>query len=254
MGDRSAAPPTLLQQQAGDSAKKKQQKQAAGGAQAQAAGAAQSPQRPRPSTESDGGPQQQRQNVDAMPSGDGAQKPGEYKIPAPEVGAAAVQTPKQSRSQVNERKTAAAAGNSKASTGGRGGDTPQIPGQDETGHFVVQPGHMIDTSAPFTKGRYKIVKLLGSGTYGKVVLCEDAKYNGALVAVKLVRNTPHLYRIAALNEIKVCMALDPEPNADLTPRHAPHSTLHTLHIARRTSQHSAFDMLREGKREKREEK
>jgi len=109
---------------------------------------------------------------------------------------------------VSERKPAAAAGNGKARTGGRGGDTPQVPGVDETGHFVVQPGSMIDTSAPFPKGRYKILKQLGSGTYGKVVLCEDAKYQGALVAVKLVRNTPHLYRIAALNEIKVLRELD----------------------------------------------
>jgi serine/threonine protein kinase len=79
---------------------------------------------------------------------------------------------------------------------------------DEVGHYVVVPGRGIDNAPPFPKGRYTIIRLLGSGTYGKVVLCEDNKYNKALVAVKLVRNTPHLYRLAAKNEIKILRDLD----------------------------------------------
>jgi len=64
-------------------------------------------------------------------------------------------------------------------------------------------GQTIDRSAPFTNGRYTIVKLLGTGTYGKVVQCQDQKYNGAGVAIKLVRREPPLYRVSAKNEIAI---------------------------------------------------
>ena len=37
-------------------------------------------------------------------------------------------------------------------------------------------GSTIDKQEPFPRGRYVVVKLLGSGTYGKVVECEDNKY------------------------------------------------------------------------------
>ena len=47
-------------------------------------------------------------------------------------------------------------------------------------------GDKIDKQAPFAKGRYTVVKLLGSGTYGKVVEAEDEKYNKTHVALKLV--------------------------------------------------------------------
>ena len=78
---------------------------------------------------------------------------------------------------------------------------------DEVGHFVFKIGDCIDKSKDFPDGRYKIVKQLGSGTYGKVVLCEDRKYQGAKVAVKLVR-TQHLYRQSAKTEIKILRDLD----------------------------------------------
>jgi hypothetical protein len=78
---------------------------------------------------------------------------------------------------------------------------------DEVGHFVFKIGDCIDKSNDFPDGRYKIVKQLGSGTYGKVVLCEDRKYQGAKVAVKLVR-TQHLYRQSAKTEIKILRDLD----------------------------------------------
>eukprot|EP00286_Rhodomonas_abbreviata_P001968 CAMPEP_0181291424 /NCGR_PEP_ID=MMETSP1101-20121128/1959_1 /TAXON_ID=46948 /ORGANISM="Rhodomonas abbreviata, Strain Caron Lab Isolate" /LENGTH=897 /DNA_ID=CAMNT_0023395813 /DNA_START=244 /DNA_END=2938 /DNA_ORIENTATION=+ len=74
---------------------------------------------------------------------------------------------------------------------------------DETGHFQVVKGGTIDCGAPFPNGRYKIVRLLGTGTYGKVVQCEDGKYNQAGVAVKLVRREPPLYRVSAKNEIAI---------------------------------------------------
>ena len=85
-------------------------------------------------------------------------------------------------------------------------EAPKNPA-DEIGHFVVVNGAMIDKSAEFPNGRYKVLRQLGSGTYGKVVLCEDNKYQGAKVAVKLVR-TQHLYRVSAKNEIKILRELD----------------------------------------------
>ena len=48
------------------------------------------------------------------------------------------------------------------------------------------PGDKIDRQESFPKGRYTVVKLLGSGTYGKVVEAEDNKYNKTPVALKLV--------------------------------------------------------------------
>ncbi len=61
---------------------------------------------------------------------------------------------------------------------------------------------IVDDAFLFVYRRYTIIKQLGAGTYGKVVLCEDHKYDKALVAVKLVRNTPHLYRLSAKNEVR----------------------------------------------------
>lgn len=72
----------------------------------------------------------------------------------------------------------------------------------------VVTGSKIDFTRPFTQGRYTVVKLLGSGTYGKVVKCEDHKYNRAGVAVKLVRREPPLYRVSAKNEIAILRELD----------------------------------------------
>ena len=81
----------------------------------------------------------------------------------------------------------------------------------EHGHFVIKPGTMIDFAPPYTSGRYKTIQLLGHGTYGKVVLCEDKKYNNTLVAVKLVRKSPPIYKQAALNEIRILHEVDGHP-------------------------------------------
>mmetsp|Transcript_34653 Transcript_34653/g.80997 ORF Transcript_34653/g.80997 Transcript_34653/m.80997 type:complete len:708 (-) Transcript_34653:130-2253(-) len=111
----------------------------------------------------------------------------------------------------------AAGGNLKSSgSGGVVRDTPSKPvaaekapnPDDEIGHFQVVEGARIDFTPPFKNGRYSVVKQLGSGTYGKVILCEDHKYNRAGVAVKLVRREPPLYRVSAKNEIAILRELD----------------------------------------------
>ncbi|CBH16079.1 protein kinase, putative [Trypanosoma brucei gambiense DAL972] len=53
--------------------------------------------------------------------------------------------------------------------------------------------------------RYAVLKALGKGTYGQVLLCHDTK-TGAQVAIKVARGDP-AYRRAAMNEIGVLRAL-----------------------------------------------
>jgi serine/threonine protein kinase len=52
-------------------------------------------------------------------------------------------------------------------------------------------------------GRYTVYKLLGSGTYGKVLKCADNKYNQHPVAIKIVRKDNNLFHEAAKKEIKM---------------------------------------------------
>jgi dual specificity protein kinase YAK1 len=53
--------------------------------------------------------------------------------------------------------------------------------------------------------RYKILDLLGSGTFGQVVKCVDSK-SGETVAVKVVKNKPSYYR-QALSEVQMLRIL-----------------------------------------------
>ncbi|KAJ2723015.1 serine threonine protein kinase CMGC group [Coemansia sp. Benny D115] len=69
---------------------------------------------------------------------------------------------------------------------------------DRDGHYIVVPGR------DFTP-RFKIRRLLGQGTFGKVMECEDAA-TGRLVAIKVIRAVPK-YRDAAKTEIRVLQTL-----------------------------------------------
>ena len=84
--------------------------------------------------------------------------------------------------------------------------TPRGGDGDEQGHLVFKPGCTFDVSLDFPMGRYLGKKLLGSGTYGKVVECVDLKHN-AKAAVKVVRRAP-LYRAAAEKEIAILRLLN----------------------------------------------
>jgi serine/threonine protein kinase len=61
--------------------------------------------------------------------------------------------------------------------------------------------------ATIGQGRYVVRKLLGKGVYGKVFECADLKYDGCLVAVKIVRDLPE-FKAAGLNEIRVLKTLN----------------------------------------------
>ncbi|KAJ1817474.1 serine threonine protein kinase CMGC group [Coemansia sp. RSA 2675] len=69
---------------------------------------------------------------------------------------------------------------------------------DRDGHYIVVPGRDFNS-------RFKIRRLLGQGTFGKVMECEDAA-SGRLVAIKVIRAVPK-YRDAAKIEIRVLQTL-----------------------------------------------
>ena len=79
----------------------------------------------------------------------------------------------------------------------------------EEGHyvFVAKERGSVDKSVDFPSGRYVCQKLLGSGTYGKVVQCEDLKYN-VPCAVKITRRGIQAYKDAATKEIGILRQLE----------------------------------------------
>lgn len=72
------------------------------------------------------------------------------------------------------------------------------PCDDEDGHFIVREN---ETFA----NRFTIQKLVGQGTFGKVIACYD-KLNRDTVAVKVIRNIPK-YRDAAKIELRILTTL-----------------------------------------------
>lgn len=72
------------------------------------------------------------------------------------------------------------------------------PCDDEDGHYIIK---INDNFA----NRFVIQKLLGQGTFGKVVACYD-KINRETVAIKIIRNIPK-YRDAAKIELRVLTTL-----------------------------------------------
>ncbi|KAL0954621.1 hypothetical protein HGRIS_003579 [Hohenbuehelia grisea] len=69
---------------------------------------------------------------------------------------------------------------------------------DKEGHYIIVPDDMI-------YNRYRTVRLLGQGTFGKVVEAVDIKTN-ARVAIKIIRAVPK-YRDASKIEVRVLQKL-----------------------------------------------
>lgn len=70
---------------------------------------------------------------------------------------------------------------------------------DEDGYYIVKPG------APFANGRFVIKKLLGQGTFGKVVKAYDNQTN-SYVAIKIIKSI-RKYREASKIELRVLTML-----------------------------------------------
>ena len=80
-----------------------------------------------------------------------------------------------------------------------------FPVVDTDGHTKYRLGDGLEPSPAFPRGRYKILRSLGSGTYGKVVECWDRQAM-AYCAVKVVRAVAK-YTKAAQLEISVFLQL-----------------------------------------------
>lgn len=72
------------------------------------------------------------------------------------------------------------------------------PCDDEDGHYIVRENDVF-------ANRFIIQKLVGQGTFGKVVACYD-KVNRDTVAIKIIRNIPK-YRDAAKIELRILTTL-----------------------------------------------
>lgn len=72
------------------------------------------------------------------------------------------------------------------------------PCDDKEGHYIIRINDVF-------ANRFYITKLLGQGTFGKVVECYD-KINRETVAIKIIRNIPK-YRDAAKIELRILLTL-----------------------------------------------
>mmetsp|Transcript_71761 Transcript_71761/g.191461 ORF Transcript_71761/g.191461 Transcript_71761/m.191461 type:complete len:229 (-) Transcript_71761:1384-2070(-) len=78
--------------------------------------------------------------------------------------------------------------------------------RNEHGYFNPVIGATIDQNSGYPSGRYKIIRVLGTGVYGTVLECEDKKH-GTPVAIKLCRARPE-FETAALGEIRALRDLE----------------------------------------------
>lgn len=78
-------------------------------------------------------------------------------------------------------------------------------------HFKCQANDRIQITESCPQGRYKIVRELGSGCYGRVFECLDDENNGGSVAIKIVRSEPE-YGAAAQREINAMEMVGDHPN------------------------------------------
>lgn len=89
-----------------------------------------------------------------------------------------------------------------------------IPCDDKEGHYIIVPDDII-------YNRYRTVRLLGQGTFGKVVEAVDI-HNQNRVAIKIIRAIPK-YRDASKIEIRVLQKLKERDPSNV------HKCIHLLH-------------------------
>lgn len=84
-------------------------------------------------------------------------------------------------------------------------NTNKIKVTDDDGYYIAEPGQY------FANGRFKILSILGQGTFGKVIKALDLNSNET-VAIKIIRAIPK-YREASKIELRILTTLknaDPE--------------------------------------------
>ena len=84
---------------------------------------------------------------------------------------------------------------------------------DDDGYYIVKNG------TPFANGRFIIKKLLGQGTFGKVVKAYDHQ-TSSMVAIKIIKSIPK-YREASKIELRVLTMLK---------KHDPHNKFQCIHL------------------------
>ncbi|KIJ66685.1 hypothetical protein HYDPIDRAFT_174083 [Hydnomerulius pinastri MD-312] len=89
-----------------------------------------------------------------------------------------------------------------------------VPCDDKEGHYIIVPDDII-------YNRYRTVRLLGQGTFGKVVEAVDIQTHNR-VAIKIIRAIPK-YRDASKIEIRVLQKLKERDPANV------HKCIHLLH-------------------------
>lgn len=82
----------------------------------------------------------------------------------------------------------------------------RLPCDDDDGHYIIKVNEMF-------ANRFVILKLLGQGTFGKVIDCYD-ELNKQRVAVKIIRNIPK-YRDAAKIELRILLTIKKFDNENL---------------------------------------
>lgn len=117
----------------------------------------------------------------------------------------------------------AAKGPAKGARGARATHQPQAAGQDQhepadrptddDGYYIATPGDY------FANGRFKILSILGRGTFGRVIKALDLT-NNETVAIKIIRAIPK-YREASKIELRILKTLK---NAD------PQNLNHCIHL------------------------
>jgi len=113
------------------------------------------------------------------------------------------------------------------------------PIDDEEGHLIIKYGMELTS-------QYKIISLLGEGTFGKVVMCQE-RTTGKKVAIKIIKSIQK-YRDAAMCEISVFDAIKKnDPKCDKGVIHLMRWFEHRSHICMvfELLGQSVFDFLKD---------
>jgi len=84
---------------------------------------------------------------------------------------------------------------------------------DENYDYIIRPGDMVDN------GRYRLIEVIGRGSFGQVVKATDTHMNNVGVAIKMIKNKPVFHRFAKMEVelLQYLNDLDPASTGDRDP-------------------------------------